>query len=119
MEQVRTNRTYRFLRADDRSPVPPGLVKTRRERAKTDFSRIRCPLCGWRPRKTDRWSCSRCDVPEGFTGGCGTSWNTFQTHGLCPGCRHPWQWTCCLACAGWSLHEDWYDADSQGTPGTG
>ena len=30
--------------------------------------RIRCPLCGWSPRKEDRWFCA-----------CGNEWNTFDT----------------------------------------
>jgi len=30
--------------------------------------RIRCPLCGWSPRKEDKWSCT-----------CGYEWNTFDT----------------------------------------
>ena len=30
--------------------------------------RIRCPLCGWSPRKDDSWSCI-----------CGHEWNTFDT----------------------------------------
>lgn len=32
--------------------------------------RIRCPLCGWSPRKEDLWSCT-----------CGNEWNTFDTGG--------------------------------------
>src|SRR5947208_966750 len=35
--------------------------------------RIRCPLCGWSPRKEDRWSCT-----------CGNEWNTFDTEGCAP-----------------------------------
>ena len=49
------------------------------------------------------------DTPEPPFDGCGTSWNTFLTRGRCPGCRHQWQWTSCLRCHGWSLHEDWYE----------
>lgn len=41
--------------------------------------RIRCPLCGWSPRKDDLWSCS-----------CGHEWNTFDTGGVCPACLHQW-----------------------------
>jgi hypothetical protein len=37
--------------------------------------RIRCPLCGWSPRKDDRWAC-----------GCGHRWNTFDTGGVYPAC---------------------------------
>lgn len=73
-----------------------------------DFSRIRCPLCKWSPDKSSRWMCADCDAPEYFYGGCWTSWNTFETRGLCPGCNHQWRWTSCLRCAGWSKHEEWY-----------
>ena len=34
--------------------------------------RIRCPLCGWSPRKDDRWACE-----------CGHQGNTFDTGGVC------------------------------------
>jgi hypothetical protein len=37
--------------------------------------RIRCPLCGWSPRKEDKWFCT-----------CGNEWNTFDTGGVCPDC---------------------------------
>jgi hypothetical protein len=40
--------------------------------------------------------------------GCETSWNTFWTAGLCPGCSHRWQHTQCLACGAISPHRDWY-----------
>jgi hypothetical protein len=70
--------------------------------------RIRCPLCAWEPDASSRWGCVRTDVPEGFSGGCGTVWNTFSTRGRCPGCQHQWRWTHCLRCTEWSLHEDWY-----------
>jgi len=73
------------------------------------FSRIRCPLCGWQPSASCRWSCVRVNTPEPFFMGCGTVWNTFLTRGRCPGCSHQWRWTSCLRCAGWSLHEDWYE----------
>jgi hypothetical protein len=33
---------------------------------------IRCPLCGWSPRKEDKWFYE-----------CGHSWNTFDTGGVC------------------------------------
>jgi hypothetical protein len=61
---------------------------------------IRCPKCRWRPRKQDRWWCNR--------PGCGWSWNTFDTKGVCPNCRYQWEWTACLACHAWSLHAEWY-----------
>jgi hypothetical protein len=40
--------------------------------------RIRCLLCGWSPRKDDRWMCS-----------CGHRWNTFDTGGVCPRLSSP------------------------------
>ncbi|HZI17046.1 MAG TPA: hypothetical protein VEY09_00480 [Pyrinomonadaceae bacterium] len=74
-----------------------------------DCGRIRCPLCRWRPRASDRWVCYGGGTPpEHFSGGCLAEWNTFETRGLCPGCGHQWRWTACLACEGWSPHEDWY-----------
>ena len=39
---------------------------------------IRCPKCKWAPRAHDRWLCSK----------CGHTWNTFDTGGVCPGCRY-------------------------------
>jgi len=35
-------------------------------------------------------------------------WNTFWTHGLCPGCSHFWLDTQCLACHRISPHKAWY-----------
>jgi hypothetical protein len=72
------------------------------------FSRIRCPLCRWQPRASNRWYCADAGFPEFYAGGCGTAWNTFATRGVCPGCRHRWRWTTCLRCYKNSLHEDWY-----------
>ena len=59
--------------------------------------RIRCPLCGWSPRKEDRWFCD-----------CGHIWNTFDTGGVCPACLHQWSETQCLSCKRWSPHSLWY-----------
>ena len=73
------------------------------------FERIRCPLCDWTPSRSSRWFCSGAGTPEPAFDSCGTAWNTFTTRGLCPGCQHQWQWTSCLRCSGWSLHEDWYE----------
>lgn len=71
--------------------------------------RIRCPRCLWQPRGSEQWVCSDCPVPEGLAQGCGTAWHTFSTGGRCPGCRHQWRWTTCLACGQWSPHRDWYE----------
>ena len=70
---------------------------------------IRCPKCSWRPTRSDLWCCFALDTPEPPFDFCLTSWNTFSTHGRCPGCRHQWIWTSCLSCEEWSLHEDWYE----------
>jgi hypothetical protein len=78
-----------------------------------DDGRIRCPVCEWQPAPSSKWFCGACPEPEGFLNGCGTAWNTFRTHGLCPGCRHQWRWTSCHACGQWSLHEDWYAQDDR------
>ncbi len=61
---------------------------------------IRCPCCAWEPAAEDRWECSR--------EGCGTSWNTFWTRGVCPGCTYQWRNTQCFACGEFSPHEAWY-----------
>ena len=41
-------------------------------------------------------------------GGCGHSWNKFDTRGGCP--KYNWKWiiTACLSCKQFSPHEDWY-----------
>ncbi len=76
-------------------------------------SGVRCPHCSWRPSAWSRWSCFWHEgSPEPFFEACDTSWNTFSTRGLCPGCGHQWQWTSCLRCGQWSLHEDWYEEES-------
>jgi hypothetical protein len=62
-------------------------------------TKIHCPTCEWRPSARDRWMC----VPT-----CATIWNTFDTHGKCPGCAKQWTVTACLACGVYSPHEDWY-----------
>jgi hypothetical protein len=73
------------------------------------FRRIRCPLCAWQPTPASLWFCIGIGTPEPSFRGCGALWNTFRTRGRCPRCEHQWQWTSCLQCAGWSLHEDWYE----------
>lgn len=60
---------------------------------------IYCPQCQYRPRAEDRWHC----IPS-----CGTSWHTFWTGGVCPGCGHSWKVTQCPACAALSAHKAWY-----------
>ena len=70
---------------------------------------IRCPHCRWRPSESDRWQCECAFTPEPPFNSCGTSWNTFETRGRCPGCDHQWKWTSCIRCHKWSLHEAWYE----------
>ena len=67
-----------------------------------DRPRIRCPLCYWVPRASDRWFCY-----------CGCSWNTFETGGCCPECAFQWNETKCLACDRWSKHQLWYARDEE------
>jgi hypothetical protein len=53
------------------SPVAdtPVIVPDRElEEEESEPPRIRCPLCGWSPRKEDKWFCT-----------CGHGWNTFDT----------------------------------------
>ena len=73
--------------------------------------RVRCPACGWQPVASARWSCVTTEAPEHFSPGCGTSWNTFATRGLCPGCSHQWRYTACLECHAWAKHDEWYTAE--------
>jgi hypothetical protein len=60
---------------------------------------IYCPKCEYRPQAEDRWAC----VPS-----CGTSWHTFWTGGICPGCGYQWLVTQCPECGGVSPHKAWY-----------
>ena len=78
---------------------PAGIPPPARERAgqRSGRVRIRCPRCGWEPGSHDRWMCL-----------CLHVWNTFDTRGLCPACRHQWLETQCLRCKVMSRHEDWY-----------
>lgn len=80
-------------------PEPAGDVEIREDKSTGPSGpRIRCPVCGWTPRKEDWWSCT-----------CSHRWNTFDTGGVCPACLHQWQWTQCLQCQKWSAHSDWYE----------
>jgi hypothetical protein len=79
------------------------------EKSDDKFARIRCPACKWRPDASSRWTCCDPAFMEHPTGGCHRSWNTFDTRGICPGCRHQWIKTTCLRCGVHSPHEDWYE----------
>ena len=59
---------------------------------------IFCPKCAWEPRPESLWFC----------GGCGHSWNTFETAGNCPECGKAHRETQCLSCHVHSPHADWY-----------
>jgi hypothetical protein len=61
---------------------------------------IRCPKCAWTPRSRNLWSCK-----------CGHQWNTFETRGLCPGCRYQWEIAACFQCGAESPHGEWYIND--------
>lgn len=58
---------------------------------------IRCPLCGWSPRKNDLWSCD-----------CGHYGIRSTLQASARACLHQWAETQCLSCARWSAHSDWY-----------
>jgi len=64
---------------------------------------IRCPKCDWEPYAGCLWVC---DV-------CKTKWDTFDTHGQCPGCRKIFIDTQCPkskgGCGEMSLNADWYE----------
>jgi len=98
--------------------APPQIVTDLSTSLTTQSpNRIRCPQCAWQPRSESRWVCFRSPGPEPPFDGCGTHWNTFSTRGRCPGCAHQWQWTMCLSCNAWSLHEDWYEVASDSGAG--
>jgi hypothetical protein len=67
---------------------------------------IFCPKCAWTPRSESRWTCTK------KLGGCGITWNTFDTRGICPKCSCKWEITQCHGCKDFSLHKDWYHSPS-------
>ena len=92
--------------------VPLALepAKAEEPREKSGSSRVRCPKCQWRPDRNTTWTCTPMGHPEYYVNGaCGHSWNTFDTRGRCPGCRHQWKNTMCLACGELSPHKAWYE----------
>ena len=93
-------RVLHLLDGGGQGPLNPSLLDDVLDGAGLGKRRIRCPRCGWIPRRHDRWSCQPI---------CGTFWNTFETGGKCPGCGKQWEHTACLACHGWSRHADWYE----------
>lgn len=109
MAALVTDVAYALLKRDPH--WRPMITAQPADDARPGEPRIRCPLCAWEPRHSDRWTCWDCPVPEGLAHGCGTTWHTFDTGGRCPGCQHQWTWTTCLACGRWSRHVDWYRAE--------
>ena len=93
------------------------IVRESDQERRDSFSRIRCPLCAWRPSRSSKWCCDPTRTPEPPFKGCKTVWNTFATRGRCPGCSHQWTWTTCHRCTQCSLHEDWYD-EGDGSEGS-
>ena len=102
--------TYRLQRAKGPTAFrPDGKLPDEDDHViSASGGRIRCPACQWQPDRKSRWFCVSMGPPENFTAGCGHGWNTFDTGGICPGCRHHWQHTTCLACSVTSIHMDWY-----------
>src|SRR5262245_65614097 len=76
-------------------PAETTKKEAARDKAKK-FSRVRCPLCKWRPKSSSRWYCGDCDYPEYFFDSCGTAWNTFKTGGLFPGCGAQSRYAFCM-----------------------
>ena len=87
---------------------PGGFKPGRQQDPLLAKARIRCPKCQWQPERRSRWFCMPMGTPEFFTGGCGHSWNTFDTRARCPGCTYQWVHTTCLNCHAASPHDDWY-----------
>ena len=52
--------------------VPDRELDEEKKPGESEPPRIRCPLCGWSPRKEDKWFCE-----------CAYEWNTFDTGGVC------------------------------------
>lgn len=96
-------RTLRLLEHGGDGGRVPDVVRDLVREGLFGGRRIRCPLCGWQPRKESRWVC---------TAACQMMWNTFDTAGRCPRCHKQWQHTACLACHRFSRHVDWYEQDA-------
>jgi hypothetical protein len=92
--------------------TPDGKLPDRDFDLLSANAKIRCPACAWEPNRKSTWFCVSMGPPENFTGGCGHVWNTFDTRGECPSCKHQWRHTTCLRCHVTSLHDDWYVAGS-------
>jgi hypothetical protein len=77
-----------------------------------DGANVSCPFCGWKPQEGDLWVCDECK----------TKWNTFQTHGKCPGCDKQFIDTQCKkssgGCGQVSLNVEWYNSPESVKPQT-
>ena len=62
---------------DKPNTIPDRELEEEKRPGESEPPRIRCPFCGWSPRKQDKWFCT-----------CGFEWNTFDTGGVCPRCVH-------------------------------
>jgi len=75
-----------------------------------DGANVSCPICGWEPSEGDIWVCDLCR----------TRWNTFETHGKCPGCGKQFIDTQCSrsrgGCGQMSLNAEWYQRVEATTP---
>ena len=87
---------------------PDGIIPEQEDDLVSATGNIRCPACSWQPKSNSRWFCMSMGPPENFTAGCGNGWNTFDTRGVCSGCKYQWKHTTCLDCSVTSLHDDWY-----------
>jgi hypothetical protein len=59
--------------ADNPVIAPDRELEEDKKPGASEPPRIRCPLCGWSPRKEDKWFCE-----------CGYEWNTFDTEASAP-----------------------------------
>ena len=60
--------------------------------------KIACPKCDWEPDGQPYWMCDE----------CATTFDTFETTAICPGCRKHFEETQCIDCKEFSPHLDWY-----------
>jgi hypothetical protein len=70
--ELRHNAEAMCARPDDKSSVVVDRELEEEKSHDPSGPRIRCPLCGWSPRKEDKWFCT-----------CGNERNTFETGGVC------------------------------------
>ncbi len=59
---------------------------------------LECPACQTPPPMADLWSCSK----------CGTAFDIFATHGVCPNCSSQFGAIRCFECGQMSPIDHWY-----------